>query len=174
MESCSLLFLKSKHISCQSSHPVCTELSTTTSSNGNDTCSNVSQPDLSTTFRQETIDSLIDNDPTVKECINCIQLSDNTTNDTAVPDELDFGQSLQYLMETLQLNSINPVTTVSISTSTSPLSSQVFPIITSSESILTQTEIIPTMDMATSITIPNNMFTKGSFSLYYLTAIRLL
>ncbi|CAH8591308.1 unnamed protein product [Schistosoma guineensis] len=162
LESCSLLFLKSKHISCQSSHPVCTELSTTTSSNGNDTCSNVSQPDLSTTFRQETIDSLIDNDSTVKECINCIQLSDNTTNDTAVPDELDFGQSLQYLMETLQLNSNNPVTTISISTSTSPLSSQVFPIITSNESILTQTEIIPTTDMATSITIPNNMFTKGS------------
>ncbi|VDP57158.1 unnamed protein product [Schistosoma margrebowiei] len=77
-------------------------------------------------------------------------------------------------METLQLNNINPVTTVSISTSTSPLSSQVFPIITSNESILTQTEIIPTMDMATSITIPNNMFTKGSFSLYYLTAIQLL
>ncbi|CAI2731408.1 unnamed protein product [Schistosoma spindalis] len=161
LESCSLLFLKSKHISCQSSHPVCTELSTTTS-NGNDTCSNVSQPDLSTTLRQETIDSLIDNDSTVKECINCIHLSDNTTNDTPVPNALDFGQSLQYLMETLQLNSINPVTTVSISTSTSPLSSQVLPIITSNESTLTQTEVISTMDMATSITIPNNMFTKGS------------
>ncbi|CAH8620309.1 unnamed protein product [Schistosoma rodhaini] len=164
LESCSLLFLKSKHISCESSHPVCMELNTTTS-NSNDTCLNIPQPDLSTILRQETIESLIDNDSAAKECVNCVQPSDNTTNDTAVSDQLDFGQSLQYLMETLQLNSnisVNPVTTVSISTSTSPLSSQILPIITSSGSILTQTEVIPTLDMATSITTPNNMFTKGS------------
>ncbi|XP_018646967.1 hypothetical protein Smp_164300, partial [Schistosoma mansoni] len=162
LESCSLLFLKSKHISCESSHPVCTELTTSIS---NDTSSNIARPDLSTILRQETIESLIDNDSAAKECVNCVQPSDNTTNDTAVSDQLDFGQSLQYLMETLQLNnniSINPVTTVSISTSTSPLSSQVLPIITSSESILTQTEVIPTLDMATSITTPNNMFTKDN------------
>ncbi|CAH8532950.1 unnamed protein product [Schistosoma turkestanicum] len=142
--SCSLLFLKSKHISCESSHPTSAELETTTSSSDDHTCSSIDQSDLSTTLIQNIIENSIESDSKLND--------DNKTNDTTIFDYFDFKKSLQFLMETLQLNNNNnnnnPVPTISTS---------------KYESILTQTEIIQTMDMATSsITIPNHMPTKGS------------
>ncbi|KAK4468242.1 hypothetical protein MN116_008398 [Schistosoma mekongi] len=147
LESYSLLFLKSDHI-CESHPPVEPSLPTTTSelssSNGLNTSNINTQSDIySTACMAETTDCLFD--PTVKECISN-EITHNV--DSTSSDQFNFEKSLQYLMDTLQLNT-NPVSSCSVSTSTSLLASQLR---STGDSMLTQTETISTVDMATSTT----------------------
>lgn len=149
LESYSLLFLKSDHI-CGYHPPVDTFLPTTTTSselsspNDFNTSNINAHSDLClTACMKETTDYSFD--PTVKECISN-EITYNVDNTST--DQLDFEKSLQYLMDTLQLNK-NRVSSCSVSTSTSLLASQIR---ATGESMLTQSETTSTVDMATSTT----------------------
>ncbi|KAH8858124.1 RB1-inducible coiled-coil protein 1 [Schistosoma japonicum] len=160
LESYSLLFLKSDHI-CGYHPPVDTFLPTTTTSselsspNDFNTSNINAHSDLClTACMKETTDYSFD--PTVKECISN-EITYNVDNTST--DQLDFEKSLQYLMDTLQLNK-NRVSSCSVSTSTSLLASQIR---ATGESMLTQSETTSTVDMATSTTtLPKALITSPS------------
>ncbi|CAH8860398.1 unnamed protein product [Trichobilharzia szidati] len=150
LESCSLMFLKkSKHsLPCLSSHPP-TEETSADDKVGTDH----SDPDLSTTLKEDNSEELINS--TLNEC-TCSGVDENneatspsSSSSSTAADQFDFGKSLQYLLEALHLN--NPVNTVSMATSTTPVH---IPNETTT-SMITQTELIQGVDVATSITLLN-------------------
>ncbi|VDP98533.1 unnamed protein product [Trichobilharzia regenti] len=168
LESCSLMFLKkSKHsLPCFSSHPPMETLT-------DDKVDKIphetdpSDPDLLTTLKDNS-EELINS--TLNECTcpdddgnNDATLSSSSSSAAAAidDDQFDFGKSLQYLLEALHLN--NPVYTVSMATSTTTA-----PVHISNEttSMITQTELIQGVDVATSVTLLNQT-TEGKSPMHY-------